>query len=153
MAERLSEWAARKRIHPKTAYLMHTQGRMPVPTERFSERVILVHDPDFTNGEEQTTTKTIIYTRVDTAEQETELNAQTLRLLETVTLQQLHVDEIIKEIGLGTEDKRPLLNKILADRGITTIIIENEKILTQHGFNLVKNVLKAQNRKIVVLGK
>lgn len=47
MAERLSEWAARKRIHPKTAYKMYAEGRMPVPTERLSERVILVHDPSY----------------------------------------------------------------------------------------------------------
>lgn len=151
MAERLTEWAERKRIHPKTAYRMYVENRMPVPTERLSERVILVHDPDFIDGKEKVEGKTVIYARVSSTDQKNDLDSQVLRILESTIKKGIHIDEIVKEIGSGLNDNRAKLNRILADRTVVNIVVEHQERLTRYGFNMLKNTLKAQNREIIVI--
>ncbi len=147
MAERLTEWAKRKRIHPKTAYRMYAENRMPVPTERFSERVILVHDPEY--GKPIIPEKVAIYARVSSNDQKQDLDGQVSRITQNILKLGLKPDLIITEIGSGLNDNRPKYAKLLEDITITTIIVEHRERLTRFGYSTVERLLKTQNRKLI----
>lgn len=151
MAERLSEWAARKRIHPKTAYKMWAEGRMPVPTERFSERVILVHDPEYQTKTMDAPSRTVIYARVSSSEQKEDLERQIVRVVTQATKQGYLVGEVVQEVSSGLNAKRPKLNKLLSDKTVKTIIVEHRDRFSRFGLEMVQAALSAQGREIVIL--
>ena len=150
MAERLGEWAKRKRIHPKTAYKMFVEGRIPVPVERFSERVILVHDPSY-NPDVIIKGQVVVYARVSSSDQQEDLDRQVLRILEESVKRGYAIDEVVKEVGSGLNDKRVKLNGILSKPTVQTIIVEHRERLTRFGFEMLQSSLKAQGRHIIVL--
>lgn len=149
MAERLAEWAKRKRIHPKTAYRMYAEGRMPVPTERFSERVILVHDPE--HGKPETPQKVVVYARVSGHDQQPDLDAQVSRVVQHLLKNGYQNLEIVTEVGSGLNDNRPKFSKMLEDTSNTVIAVEHRERLTRFGFNTIERLLKTQNRHIIVV--
>lgn len=58
--------------------------------------------------------------------------------------------EVVAEVGAATRKRRRLL-QVLADPGVSRIVVEKRHHLNQFGFPLVEAALRASGRRIVVL--
>lgn len=93
-------------------------------------------------------TKVVTYSRVSSHKQKNDLLRQSKRLSDFCVSNGYIIHHEFKEIASGLNDNRPILNKILSDDSITTIIVENKDRLTRFGFNYLKNFT---NKEIIVV--
>lgn len=152
---KLSEYAEAMCVTRATALNWYHQGKIPYPTERPSERIILVQVPDDFDGTSITQRndggKTVAYCRVSTHKQKDGLNLQELSILKHANEHGITIDKTIQEVGSGFNENRPKLGNILKDPSITTIIVEHKDRLARSNFNLIRKCLEAQGRKIIVI--
>jgi putative resolvase len=105
-----------------------------------------------TEGEKETqATKVAIYTRVSSAENKSNLDGQSQRLLDYCAAKGYQVSSVVKEIGSGVNDTRPKLLKLLTDSSITLIVVEHKDRLTRFGFNYIEQLMIMQGRNIEVV--
>jgi putative resolvase len=95
--------------------------------------------------------KVIIYCRVSSTVNKSNLETQKQRLTDYCAAKGYKVDKIITEFGSGLNDKRPKLQKILEDGDFTKIVIEHKDRLTRFGFNYLEILLKSQGKSIEVI--
>ena len=89
----------------------------------------------------------IIYCRVSSSENKSNLETQKERLINYSNAKGYKVAEVITEIASGVNDQRPKLSKIIKEDKYTKIIVEHKDRLTRFGFNyfeLFTNVLGKQ---------
>ena len=63
----------------------------------------------------------------------------------------MSVGASVIEIGSGLNGHRPRLLKLLADRKVTTIIVEHRDRLARFGSDYIEAALAASGRKLVVV--
>lgn len=152
---RLSEYADLMTVTRQTALNWYHQGKIPFPTFRPSERIILVEVPESFTGissfEKETKSTTVAYCRVSTSKQKESLPLQKLAIYEYANKNGFPIDKCVEEVGSGFNENRKKLSSILADPTITTIIVEHRERLARSNFNLIKRTLNAQGRDIIVV--
>lgn len=152
---RLSEYADLMTVTRQTALNWYHQGKIPFPTFRPSERIILVEVPESFTGissyEGNNDDFTVAYCRVSTSKQKESLPLQKLAIYEYANENGLSIDKCIEEVGSGFNENRKKLSSILADPSISTIIVEHRERLARSNFNLIKKTLNAQGRDIIVV--
>lgn len=92
--------------------------------------------------------KTVVYCRVSSSENKSNLDSQKQRCLDFCAAKGLVVAEAVTEIGSGLNDKRDKLRKILADQTVKTIVVEHRGILSRFGMSMIEDLLKIQGREI-----
>lgn len=95
--------------------------------------------------------KVVIYCRVSSTVNKSNLEAQKERLVNYCAAKGYAVEKIITEFGSGLNDKRPKLQKLLEDGDYTKIVIEHKDRLTRFGFNYMDVLLKSQGKTIEVI--
>jgi predicted site-specific integrase-resolvase len=95
--------------------------------------------------------KTVVYARVSAAENKSNLESQSQRLLDYCAAKGYQVEQVVKEIGSGVNDQRPKLLKLLTDDSVRRIVVEHKDRLTRFGFNYLDRLLKMQGREIEVI--
>lgn len=152
---RLSEYSDLMTVTRQTALNWYHQGKIPFPTFRPSERIILVEVPESFTGissyEGNNDDFTVAYCRVSTSKQKESLPLQKLAIYEYANENGLSIDKCIEEVGSGFNENRKKLSSILADPSISTIIVEHRERLARSDFNLIKKTLNAQGRDIIVV--
>lgn len=152
---RLSEYADLMTVTRQTVLNWYHQGKIPFPTFRPSERIILVEVPESFTGvsslEEEIKTTTVAYCRVSTSKQKESLPLQKLAIYEYANSNGMSIDKCVEEIGSGFNENRKKLSSILSDPTVTTIIVEYRERLARSNFNLIKKTLNAQGRDILVV--
>lgn len=151
---KLSKYAEYMNVTRQTALRWFQNGTLPHPAIRVSPKIVLVEVPDDFTGQEipsQKKGKTIGYARVSTAKQKDGLSHQKLSILEYANKHDIHVDEIVEEIGSGFNENRRKINKILSDDSVSTIIVEHKDRLARSNFNIIRSALLSQNREIIVI--
>lgn len=152
---RLSEYADLMTVTRQTALNWYHQGKIPFPTFRPSERIILVEVPESFTGissyEENNDDFTVAYCRANTSKQKESLPLQKLAIYEYANKNGLSIDKCVEEVGSGFNENRKKLSSILADPSISTIIVEHRERLARSNFNLIKKTLNAQGRDIIVV--
>lgn len=151
---RLSKYAELMTVTPQTALRWYNDGKIPYPTERPSQRIILVEIPDDFNGADRVEPqqgKTIAYCRVSTQSQKTSLDNQELSIYKYANSHGITIDKTVKEIGSGFNERRKKMGSILSDPDVTTIIVEHRERLARSNFTLIEKSLSAQGRKIIVV--
>ena len=143
---KLSEYAKQNSISYQTAWLHYKQGLIPNARQLPTGTVVI--DEDVTANKAD---YTIIYARVSSSENKSNLEAQANRLVQYCTANGWTVDEIVKECASGLNDERPKLTKILQERRATRLVIEHKDRLTRFGFNYIKVLLN--DCEIVVVNK
>jgi putative resolvase len=89
-------------VHPRTAYRWFREDRMPVPARRLESGTIWVETtPADTSG------RTVVYARVSSHDQRSDLDRQVARLTEWATSNGHGVGEVVCEVGSGLNGKRP----------------------------------------------
>jgi predicted site-specific integrase-resolvase len=139
MKIKLSEYADREGVSYKTAWLWFRDGKIPnaekLPTG--SIRVNIDTPPVCHEN-------VVIYARVSSSKQRSDLDRQVERLLSYTAARGYQVSKVYKEVASGVNDNRKELNKILTDKTITKIIVENRDRLTRFGFNYIETLLDAE---------
>lgn len=97
--------------------------------------------------------KVAIYCRVSSAENKSNLESQKNRCLNFCAAKGLKVDKVVTEIGSGLNDNRKLLKNLINDDSITTIVVEHKDRLARFGTGLIEDLLKKQNRSIMVINE
>jgi putative resolvase len=97
----LAEWARTNGIHPQTAYQWFREDKMPVPARRLESGTIWVDAaPADTAG------RVVVYARVSSHDQQTDLDRQVARLAGWATSNGHEIGEVVREVGSGLNGKR-----------------------------------------------
>ena len=83
---------------------------------------------------------TVIYARVSSSENKSNLESQAERLKHFCTVKGWIINEVVKECASGLNDNRPKLMKILTDKKATRLVVEHKDMLTRFGFNYIKTL-------------
>ena len=142
---KLSEWAERQGIHYMTAWRWWKAGKLPVPAYQSPSGSIIVQFPDSLSG------RAVIYARVSSHDQRPDLDRQIARVARWATREGLQVAEVVAEVGVGLNGKRAKLQRLLADRQATTIMVEHQDRLARFGVEYLAAALAAQGRRIVAV--
>lgn len=141
---KLSEYAKRNSISYQTAWLHYKQGLIP-NARQLPTGTVVVDDISNTVKEDYT----IVYARVSSSENKSNLNTQADRLVQFCEANGWTVNEIVKECASGLNDERPKLCKILKDKRATRLVVEHKDRLTRFGFNYIKTLFDTCNIVIV----
>lgn len=141
---KLSDWAKLQGISYKTAWRWFDQGKLPVPAEQTLTGTILVKTAE-------NNLDCVVYARVSSSDQKTDLDRQIARVVEAVTQQGLTVSKTVSEIGSGLNGHRPKLIRLLKDSSIKVIAIEHKDRLMRFGYEYVESALQSQGRSLIVV--
>jgi putative resolvase len=143
---KLSDWAKSQGISYKTAWRWFDEGKLPVPAEQMATGTILVKIE-----EPQTEKDCIVYARVSSNDQKSDLERQIARVVSAVTGQGFTVSKTVTEIGSGLNGHRPKLMRLLRDSSIKIIAIEHKDRLMRFGYEYVESALQSQGRSLIVV--
>lgn len=123
--------------------------------KKLSEKKILYDiDSILKNINVQNNRKNVIYARVSTSSQKSNLDRQ-IELIKSYMLSNgIKVDEIYSEIASGLNEDRQELNRLIQnikENKISNIYISFKDRLTRFGFNYFKNIFAMYNTNIIVL--
>ncbi|GAA5013789.1 hypothetical protein GCM10023317_52070 [Actinopolymorpha pittospori] len=115
----LKEWAASQGVAYITARRQYAAGTLPVPTYRLG-RLIMVGEP--LAPARPDAGQVVVYARVSSAEQKSDLDRQVARVTTWATRQRLPVDRIVTEVGSALDGHRKKLLALLRDPAVSTIV-------------------------------
>jgi predicted site-specific integrase-resolvase len=93
----------------------------------------------------------IIYCRVSSSENKSNLETQKERLINYCNAKGYKVGEVVIEIASGVNDQRPKLSKILKDNKYSKIVVEHKDRLTRFGFNYFQLFTEVLGKEIEVV--
>ena len=131
---KLSEYAEKNSISYKTAWRHYKLGLIPNAKQLSTGTIVIDDESAKTSTEEHT----VIYARVNSSENKSNLDSQAKRLEQFCLARGWIINEVIKECASGLNDNRPKLIKILSDRKTTRLVVEHKDRLTRFGFNYIK---------------
>lgn len=143
---KLSDWARQNGVSWRTAYRYWKNGQLN--GEQLPTGTILVNVP----SEETTERRTAIYARVsNSTRRTTDLVKQAERLVDYSIANGWKVDQVVKEVGSGLNDKRPKLMQLLEQENLGRIVIEHKDRLTRFGYNYLELYAKTKNIEIIIV--
>src|ERR1035437_667708 len=144
----LREWAEAQHIHPQTAYRWFREGRLPVPAQRVGGLIVV---GDLTKCASVHVGKTVIYARVSSADQKSDLDRQVARVTTWATSNGYSIDSVGTEVGSALNGKRRRFLSLLRDSEVTTIVVEHRDRFARFGAEYVAAALDAEHRRMVVV--
>jgi len=140
---KLSTYAKQHGISYKTAWRWYKAGMLDA--YKTETGTVIVRDPK----QVQTNRGRIaLYARVSSIGQKEDLDRQLVRLKDYAAARGYQVAKEVTEIASGLNDKRPKLEKLLADTSIGTIVVENRDRLMRFGSHYIETLLEAQGRHL-----
>ena len=121
---------------------------MPVPTHRVGNKLILVGDLESTQTKQGST---VIYARVSSSDQKSDLDRQVARVLTWATENGYKIDKVVTEVGSALNGHRRKFLTLLGDSSVTTILVEHRDRFCRFGADYVEAALGAQSRRLVVV--
>ena len=143
---KLSQYAKKVGVSYKTAYRWYRAGTLDA--YKTATGIIIVRD---THDEKPLTGRIALYARVASIGQKEDLERQLERLKDYAAAKGYQVAKEVTEIASGLNDKRPKLEKLLADTSIGTIVVENRDRLTRFGSHYIETLLEAQGRHLEII--
>jgi putative resolvase len=104
----------------------------------------------------ETEKETVIYCRVSSFNQKEDLKSQLAFVEEYCTINQIHVDSVLTDIGSGLNYKRKNFLKLINDitkQKINKIIIAHKDRLVRFGFELIEELCKENNIELIVINE
>jgi predicted site-specific integrase-resolvase len=139
---KLADWARQQGISYKTAFRLFQTGKLPCRSEQYATGTIIVH-PDAPKVQ-----AVAIYGRVSSGDQKEDLARQVQRLRDYCAAQGWSIAKEVTDIGSGLNDGRKGLLRLLADKTVTTIVVEHRDRLMRFGTEMVVAALQAEGRKL-----
>lgn len=143
---KLSDYAKQQGVHYRTALRWFHDGKLT--GRQLDTGTILV---DLPVDPVKSTDKIVVYARVSSSENKSNLDAQADRLVNYCMAKGWQVHQIIKEVGSGVNDGRQKFIELLGDTSVTKIVVEHKDRATRFGFNYIETLLKSQDRHIEVV--
>lgn len=144
----LKEWAAETGISYATARRRYESGALPVPSYRLG-RLIMVGVPVTVSA--TTTGQVVVYARVSSADQKTDLDRQVARVTTWATGQRLAVSRVVTEVGSALNGHRRKFLALLRDPAVSIIVVEHRDRFARFGAEYVEAALTAQGRRLLVV--
>jgi predicted site-specific integrase-resolvase len=143
----LKEWAQSQGIAYVTARRQYAAGTLPVPTYRLG-RLIMVGDPLAAAPQAG---QVVVYARVLSADQRTDLDRQVARVTAWATGNKLAVSRVVTEVGSALSGDRKKFLGLLRDPAVKTIVVEHRDRFARFGGEYVEAALAAQGRRLLVV--
>ena len=145
----LKQWAKTQGISESTARGWYRDGKLPVKARKVGG-LILVEDPASTpvvvgNG------KTVVYARVSSSDQKSDLDRQVSRVTKWCTSQGFPVDDVVTEVGSALNGHRRKFKTLLSDPSVSRIVVEHRDRFARFGSEYIHAALSAQGRELVVV--
>lgn len=144
----LKEWAASQGVAYVTARRQYAAGTLPVPTYRLG-RLIMIGEP--LPAGSGSAGRTVVYARVSSADQKSDLDRQVARVTAWATGRKLAVDRVVTEVGSALNGRRREFLALLRDPAVTTIVVEHRDRFACFGAEYVEAALFAQGRQLLVV--
>ena len=132
-------------VHYKTAFRWWKAGKLDA--YQLDTGTVIVREP----AQPQEALSVALYARVSSADQKEDLERQMHHLKDYAAAKGYQVSKEVTEIASGLNDKRPKLEKLLADTSIGTIVVENRDRLTRFGSHYIETLLQAQGRHLEMI--
>lgn len=142
----LKEWAKREGVHPVTAYRWFREGKLPVPARRVGGLILVEQATEASPSE-----ITVVYARVSSADQKSDLDRQVARVTAWATGQNLAVSRVVTEVGSAVNGRRKKFLAVLRDPSVSTIVVEHRDRFARFGVEYVEAALAAQGRRLLVV--
>ena len=143
---KLSTYAKKKGISYLTALRHWQKGYLQ--GEQLASGTIIIFEAEKIS---QIVTKVILYARVSSGENKSDLESQLERLRLFAAAKGYEVKKEVKEIGSGLNDKRPLLEKILVSNDWDILVVEHKDRLARFGINYMSVLLEKLGKKIEII--
>jgi predicted site-specific integrase-resolvase len=95
--------------------------------------------------------RVVIYCRVSSTANKTNLETQSERLISYCNAKGYRVSKVVTEFRSGLNDKRPKLEKLLKEQDFTKLVVEHKDRLTRFGFNYIEQMLAVNGIQIEVV--
>ena len=141
---KLSDYAKQYGISYRTAHRMWKRGELK--GRQLSTGTILLDTSSPVEG-------VIIYARVSSAENKSNLDSQALRVERYCIARGYKIVGIVKEVGSGVNDSRKKLVKMLQRDDYHLIVCEHKDRLTRVGFNYIKVLLNQAGKDVEVINE
>lgn len=141
---KLSDYAKQQGISYRTAHRMWKRGELK--GRQLSTGTILIDTSTTVEG-------AIVYARVSSAENKSNLESQALRVEKYCVARGYKIVGIVKEVGSGVNDSRKKLINILERNDYNLIVCEHKDRLTRVGFNYIKVLLNSQGKDVEVINQ
>lgn len=142
---KLSQYAKKHNIQYRSAWNRWKEGKIP-NAKLVDGRIVVEEVSPFT------TNNVVIYARVSSNENKSNLDAQAERLTQYAIAKGYTVVQVIKEVGSGVNDNRKQLQKLLAsDEDWAILLVEHKDRLTRFGFNYIDTLMKQMGKFIEVV--
>lgn len=129
---KLSEYAKLEGVSVRTLWRRISNKELEI--ERSSTGRI------FVNLETLKNQYVVVYARVSSSENKTNLDSQAKRVIDFCNAKGWIVKEVIKEIGSGLNDDRKKLRGLFFNKKISKVVVEHKDRLTRFGFNYLKDL-------------
>lgn len=130
------------RLEDKIEFIKSPTGRNFVSLETYNKFMGIKHSKE---------ENVVIYCRVSSTENKSNLKTQQERLLNYCNAKGYKVSKCVCEIGSGINDNRYKLIKILKDNDYTKIVVEHKDRLTRLGFNYIETLCGVMGKEIEVI--
>ena len=145
---KLSDYAKQAGISYQTAWRMWKRGELnayQLPTGTIVVRT----------DEAETVWEPVacIYSRVSSAENKSNLEAQAERLTNYAIARGYRIYKVVKEVGSGLNDNRKQLANILVDDNYNILIVEHKDRLARFGTNYLKILLEKTGKKLEIVNE
>ena len=143
---KLSQYAKQTGVSYKTAWRWYKAGSLDA--YKTQTGTVIVRDKA---DEKPLTGRIALYARVSSLAQKEDLERQIQRLKDYASAKGYQVSKEVTEIASGLNDRRPKLEKLLADTSIGTLVVENRDRLTRFGSHYIETLLQAQGRHLEMI--
>jgi predicted site-specific integrase-resolvase len=95
--------------------------------------------------------KTVVYTRVSSADRRPDLDRQVARVTRWAASQEYPVDDVVTQVGSALGGHRRKFLRLLRDPAVGRIVVEQRDRFARFGFEYVEAALSAQGRELIVV--
>lgn len=150
---KLSDYAKQMGVRYETAWRWFRDGK--IQGRRIGPHTIIITEGQIEGQAESAAVPrcVAIYARVSSTENKRNLDRQAEQLAAYCAARGYQVTKVVKEVGSGIDDARPKLLALLADAGISLIVVEHKDRLTRFGFRYLDTLLANQGRAIEVVNQ
>jgi predicted site-specific integrase-resolvase len=149
---KLSKLAKDLNITKNTLYNWRLQGKIQFVQSKTGMNFVTLDVYNELMGiKEKKEENVIIYCRVSSSENKSNLETQKQRLINYCNAKGYKVSKVVEEIASGINDNRPKLSKILLDNNYTKIVVEHKDRLTRTGFNYLNILTQLLHKEIEVV--
>ena len=148
-----SEYAKKMSLNVRTVYRYYHNGKIKGYQDKETGTIFILNPFKNENNEDNLKNKVVLYARVSSSENKTNLESQLERLRLFASAKGYQIVKEIKDIGSGLNDNRSKLNELLEKElnNFEILLVEHKDRLTRFGFNYIDILLKSHNKKIEVI--